>query len=65
MLKLHLIGDSNVDRYIAVVKAAKEDPAIHETTFARATNLVQLKEALCILKIMKLPTKVDIKQETN
>jgi len=46
MLKLHLIGDSNVDRYIAVVKAAKEDPAIHETTFARATNLVQLREAL-------------------
>ena len=46
MLKLHLIGDSNVDRYIAMVKAAKEDPAIHETTFARATNLVQLKEAL-------------------
>jgi hypothetical protein len=29
-----------------MVKAAKEDPAIHETTFARATNLVQLKEAL-------------------
>jgi hypothetical protein len=46
MLKLHLIGDSNVDRHIAVVKAAKEDPAIQETTFARATNLVQLKEAL-------------------
>jgi hypothetical protein len=46
MLKLHLIVDSNVDRHIAVVKAAKEDPAIQETTFARATNLVQLKEAL-------------------
>ncbi len=46
MLKLHLIGDSNVDRYISVVKAAKEDPAIQETTFARAANLVQLKEAL-------------------
>jgi hypothetical protein len=46
MLKLHLIGDSNVDRYIPIVKAAKEDPAIQETTFARATNLIQLKEAL-------------------
>ncbi len=46
MLKLHLIGDSNVDRYLSIVKAAKEDPAIQETTFARATNLVQLKEAL-------------------
>jgi hypothetical protein len=48
MLKLHLIGDSNVDRYISIVKAAKEDPAIQETTFARATNLVQLKEALVL-----------------
>jgi len=46
MLKLHLIGDSNVDRYISIVKAAKEDPAIQETSFVRATNLVQLKEAL-------------------
>jgi len=46
MLKLHLIGDSNVDRYISIVKAAKEDPAIQETTFARATNLVQLQDAL-------------------
>ncbi len=46
MLKLHLIGDSNVDRYISIVKAAKEDPAIQETTFSRATNLVQLQDAL-------------------
>ncbi len=46
MLRLHLIGDSNVDRYISVVKAAKEDPAIQESTFARATNLVQLHNAL-------------------
>jgi hypothetical protein len=46
MLKLHIIGDSNVDRYLSIVKAAKEDPAIQETTFTRATNLVQLQEAL-------------------
>ncbi len=46
MLKLHIIGDSNVDRYLSIVKAAKEDPAIQETTFARATNLVQMQEAL-------------------
>jgi hypothetical protein len=46
MLKLHIVGDSNVDRYLSIVKAAKEDPAIQETTFARATNLVQLQEAL-------------------
>jgi hypothetical protein len=46
MLKLHLIGDSNVDRYLPIMKAAKEDPAIQETSFMRATNLVQLREAL-------------------
>jgi hypothetical protein len=46
MLKLHIIGDSNVDRYLSIVKAAKEDPAIQETTFTRATNLVQLQDAL-------------------
>jgi hypothetical protein len=46
MLKLHIIGDSNVDRYLSTVKAAKEDPAIQETTFTRATNLVQLQDAL-------------------
>jgi hypothetical protein len=46
MLKLHIVGDSNVDRYLSIVKAAKEDPAIQETTFARATNLVQLHDAL-------------------
>jgi hypothetical protein len=43
MLKLHLVGDSNVDRYISIVKTAKEDPAIQETSFVRATNLVQVK----------------------
>jgi hypothetical protein len=46
MLKLRLIGDSNVDRYLPIVKAAKEDPAIQDTSFVRATNLVQLREAL-------------------
>jgi hypothetical protein len=46
MLKFHIVGDSNVDRYLSIVKAAKEDPAIQETTFARANNLVQLQDAL-------------------
>jgi len=45
-LKFHLIGDSNVDRYLPLVKAVKEDPGIQETTFTRATNLVQIQEAL-------------------
>jgi hypothetical protein len=46
MLRLHLVGDSNVDRYLSIAKTAKEDPAIQETSFVRATNLVQVKEAL-------------------
>jgi hypothetical protein len=45
-VKLHMIGDSNIDRYLPLVKAVKEDPGIQETTFARATNMVQLQEAL-------------------
>jgi hypothetical protein len=43
---LHLIGDSNVDRYLPLVKAVKEDPGVQEATFARATNMVQLQETL-------------------
>ena len=43
---LHIVGDSNIDRYLPLVKAVKEDPGIQETTFTRATNLVQLQEAL-------------------
>jgi hypothetical protein len=42
---LHIVGDSNIDRYLPLVKAVKEDPGIQETTFTRATNLVQLQEA--------------------
>jgi hypothetical protein len=43
---LHIVGDSNIDQYLPLVKAVKEDPGIQETTFTRATNLVQLQEAL-------------------
>jgi hypothetical protein len=45
-LKLHIVGDSNVDRYLPLVKACKEDPIIQDVTFVKATNLVQVKEAL-------------------
>jgi hypothetical protein len=43
---LHLVGDSNIDRYLPLVKAVKEDPGIQEATFSRATYTVQLQEAL-------------------
>ncbi len=44
--KIHIVGDSNIDRYLPLVKAVKEDPGIQEVTFTRATNMVQLQEAL-------------------
>jgi hypothetical protein len=45
-LKLHIVGDSNVDRYLPIVKACKEDPIIQDVSFVKATNLVQVKSAL-------------------
>jgi hypothetical protein len=44
--KLHFIGDSNVDRYLAVVKSTEEDPYLSGATLTRAVNLLQLQEAL-------------------
>ncbi len=44
--KLHFIGDSNVDRYLAVVKSTEEDPYLSGATLTRAVNLLQLQDAL-------------------
>jgi hypothetical protein len=44
--KLHFIGDSNVDRYLAEVKSVEEDPYLTGATMTRAVNLLQLQEAL-------------------
>jgi hypothetical protein len=43
---LHLVGDSNVIRYLPLVKSVKDDPYIQESTMSRAVNVVQLQEAL-------------------
>lgn len=43
---LHLVGDSNVIRYLPLVKSVKDDPYIQESTMSRAVNVVQLEEAL-------------------
>jgi hypothetical protein len=43
---LHLVGDSNVIRYLPLVKSVKDDPFIQESTMSRAVNIVQLQEAL-------------------
>jgi hypothetical protein len=45
-VKLYIVGDSNVDRYFPVVKAARDDPSIQDATVLHATNLAQIKEAL-------------------
>ncbi len=43
---LHLIGDSNVSRYLPLVKSVKDDPFVQDSTMTRAVNSVQLQEAL-------------------
>ena len=43
---LHLIGDSNVVRYLPLVKSVKDDPFIQESTMSKAVNSVQLQEVL-------------------
>lgn len=45
-VKLYIVGDSNVDKYYPVVKAARSDPSIQDAVVVRATNLAQVKEAL-------------------
>jgi hypothetical protein len=45
-VKLFIVGDSNVDRYFPVVRAARKEPSIQDATLVRATNLAQIKEAL-------------------
>jgi len=53
-VKLYIIGDSNVDRYFPLVKAARNEPSIQDATVVRATNLAQIKEAL----VPAVPTEV-------
>jgi hypothetical protein len=43
---LHLIGDSNVVRYLPLVKSVKDDPFIQDSTMSKAVNAVQLQEVL-------------------
>jgi hypothetical protein len=42
----HLVGDSNISRFLPIVKEAKTDQAVQDATLARVVNSVQLKEAL-------------------
>jgi hypothetical protein len=44
--QLLLLGDSNVARFLPVIKSARKDQELQATSMLRATNLVQLKEKL-------------------
>jgi hypothetical protein len=42
----HVLGDSNLNKFLPIVKRAKTDSAIQDATFTRVVNAVQLKDAL-------------------
>ncbi len=42
----HVYGDSNIHKFLPIVKAAKSDPAIKNATYTRVTNSVALKDSL-------------------
>jgi hypothetical protein len=41
-----ILGDSNVVKYLPLLKEKKTDPSIQSTTVSRATNLVLLQDLL-------------------
>ena len=42
-----LLGDSNIIKYLPLLKEKKSDPAIQSIVMARTTNAVTLQDALC------------------
>jgi hypothetical protein len=42
----HILGDSNVSRFLPIVKEAKTDKAVQDATLTRVINAVQLQDAL-------------------
>jgi len=42
----HVYGDSNIHKFLPIVKAAKSDPAVKNCTYTRVTNSVALQEEL-------------------
>jgi hypothetical protein len=45
-IKLNILGDSNVDRYFPIIKAARDDECIQNVSVSRTTNLAQIKDVL-------------------
>jgi len=42
----HILGDSNISRYLSVVKTLSSDPQYGSITYTKTTNLVLLRDAL-------------------
>jgi hypothetical protein len=47
-MSYHIFGDSNVSRYLPVVKETSSDPQYETITFTKVTNLVLLRDALSL-----------------
>ncbi len=47
-MSYHIFGDSNVSRYLPVVKETSSDPQYETITFTKVTNSVLLKDALSL-----------------
>jgi hypothetical protein len=42
----HVYGDSNIHKFLPIVKAAKSDPAVKNSSYTRVTNSLALQDAL-------------------
>jgi hypothetical protein len=42
----HVYGDSNIHKFLPIVKAAKSDPAVKNATYTHVTNAAALKDEL-------------------
>jgi hypothetical protein len=47
-MSYHIYGDSNVSRYLPIVKGTSSDPQFETITFTKVTNLVLLRDALSL-----------------
>jgi hypothetical protein len=64
-IKLCLIGDSNVDRHFAKIKAAQNEPCFQNVSVVRATNMAQVKAAVCPPELAEARSHVLLACVTN
>ena len=65
VIKLYLIGDSNVDRHFAKIKSARNDPSFESVTVVKATNLAQVKAAVSPTELIEARSHVLLACLTN